>query len=504
MDHQSFRFYIPGIVFLLPIYVVACWITINFYHDSDVRLFVLVGGITTFPAIALPIGWWIYNAYRMWWLVLTRGGYENKDFVKLVRKDTKPFYSPSDHSVLIDFSHIRDIGSWIKIDVDIFRKAFYPFSSKEKYDDEIKRESILPEFTEALSDIILWKDGGYDYARSISSVRYGLESSLFAIVLGSIYAYGLKVIWLCKLNADYSFSYIFWTWVLIVVTISLIITLIIRWWYADKEYDARLILTTLTSMKSNYFDTKSIEANIPVTIIEKVNQLKLPENPYAAFDLDNTLLIDDIGEAVFAALIEKKLIKNFNWSDYSALINEDRKSAYKKVIEVMNGLPLKRLYEVTHEVINRDEPFIEIEGKKIPIPKPNSIMQSLISYLRYKGIEVYIVTASNKISADIICWEFFGIPSSHVLGADVGLDDKNRIAFAATEIPFAEGKVNALRQKFKERPIVTGGDGVWDKYLLDYTSLKGIRLWLGQDKNEYEKLKESFYKNLDFYHVMRY
>ena len=101
MDHQSFRFYIPGISFLTPIYIIACWITIHYYHNSDERLFVLVGGITAFPAITLPIGWWIYNSYRVWWHFWTRGGYENKDFVKLIRKDTKPFYSPLTKSILI-------------------------------------------------------------------------------------------------------------------------------------------------------------------------------------------------------------------------------------------------------------------------------------------------------------------------------------------------------------------------------------------------------------------
>ncbi len=146
MDHQSFRYYIPGIIFLLPIYAVACWITASNYTDSDIRLFVLVGGITTFPLIALPVGWWIYNAYRVWWLILTKGGYENKDFIKLIRKDTKPFYSPLTKSILIDFSHIKEIKNWIKFDLEIFRKTFYPFTSKNHFNNEIKDKGIQLKF----------------------------------------------------------------------------------------------------------------------------------------------------------------------------------------------------------------------------------------------------------------------------------------------------------------------------------------------------------------------
>jgi hypothetical protein len=212
MDHQSFRYYIPGVTFIFPIFLVACWITINNYKDSDVRLFVLVGGITAFPTIALPIGWWIYNAYRVWWLFWTKGGYENKEFVNLIRKDTKPFYSPLIDSILIDFSHIKEIESWIKIDMEVFRKTFYPFTSRTNFKNEIQQKGINPKFTEHLSDYILFKDRGYDYARSISSVRYGLESSLFALGLGVIFAIGLKIIWLYNLHiTSNAITSYFWT-----------------------------------------------------------------------------------------------------------------------------------------------------------------------------------------------------------------------------------------------------------------------------------------------------
>jgi hypothetical protein len=68
-------------------------------------------------------------------------------------------------------------------------------------------------------------------------------------------------------------------------------------------------------------------------------------------------------------------------------------------------------------------------------------------------------------------------------------------------IPFAEGKVKTLTKIFNEKPIVTGGDGIWDKYLLDYTSKNGIRLWLGQDEEEYQKLKENNYTDSDFFKI---
>jgi phosphoserine phosphatase len=502
MDHQSFRYYIPGIVFLLPIYAVACWITVTNYTNSDIRVFVLLGGITTFPVIALPVGWWIYNTYRVWWLILTKGGYENKDFVKLICKDTKPFYSPYNQSILIDFSYIKNIGSWIKFDLDIFRRTFYPFTSNTAFEKEIQQKGIRPKFMEPLSDYILFQENGYDYARSISTVRYGLESSIFALLLSSLYAFGLRVIWQYQLHLTTN-KVTYFTWVSLVVFLSvcIIITLFIRWKEADREYDARLLLTTSTSLKSNYFNIDLFKKNIPKDIIEKINNLNLSNRPYAAFDLDNTLLIGDIGEAVFASMVNSKTIQNFDWTNYLRLIEENREAAYKKIIELMNGLNLSVLKKVTNEIINSLDKNIEIGDDKILLPKPNPIMQSIVSLLMTKGINVYVVTASNKISAEIICWKYFGIPASNVLGASFEINKSNRIIYHKTDIPYAEGKVTILEKQIKGRPIITAGDGIWDKYLLDYTKLEGIRLWLGKNKNEYQRIKDNYYKDLQFYHI---
>jgi phosphoserine phosphatase len=503
MDHQSFRYYLPGIAFLIPVFFVACWITINNYHDSDVRLFVLVGGITAFPTISLPIGWWIYNAYRVCWIKLTRGGYENKDFVKLIHKDLKSFYFPLSKSILMDLSHINGINKWIKFDVDIFHKTFYPFTKKSEFYQEIQMKGVKPKFTEPLSDFVLWDDGVYEYARSISTVRYGLESSVFGLLLGFFYSVGMKVIWLNLIHQSNNFFFFVFCIVLIsILTIGFIYALFIRWKYADREYDARLLLKTVTSLKSNHFDDTQYINNLPQEIVEKIDQLNLNESLYAAFDLDNTLLNGDIGEAVFAKLVKLKLVKGFNWKDYLILLNKDRETAYMKVIDVMKGIELKKRKEITNEIIESDENFIELEGEQIPIPKPNLIMQSLILLLKTKGIDVFVVTASNQISAELICWKFFGISSSNVLGSKFEIDKSKKIIECSKKIPYGDGKVKALKIKFnKERPLVTGGDGIWDKYLLDYTTINGMRFWLGKDEQEFKKIKDSYDKELNFYHI---
>ena len=229
--------------------------------------------------------------------------------------------------------------------------------------------------------------------------------------------------------------------------------------------------------------------------------MSLVKNQYAAFDLDNTLLIGDIGEAVFALLVKRNIVKNFSWSDYQDLIKRDRAKAYFSVIDVMNDLEIQVVENITHEIIRTDAVEIELEGHKIPIPKPNAIMQSIVTLLNNSGIAVNVITASNRVSAEIICLEYFGIPATNVFGARVDINDNNRIKTSFNEVPYGNEKVNVLKREFTGKPVFTAGDAYWDRYLLSYTAQNGIRLWTGNN-SDYKKLKGKYYKDLEFFQLL--
>src|SRR5689334_10993778 len=123
MDHQSFRFQIPGIIFLTPVYVVACCIALTEYKEANkIREFVIVSGLAAFLSVSLPIGWWIYNAYRVWWLKWTKGGYERKEFVKMLKRNIKPIYITGSDSVLLNLTGIADVDGWISVNMKQFRR----------------------------------------------------------------------------------------------------------------------------------------------------------------------------------------------------------------------------------------------------------------------------------------------------------------------------------------------------------------------------------------------
>ncbi len=245
---------------------------------------------------------------------------------------------------------------------------------------------------------------------------------------------------------------------------------------------------------------KPIKDNIPKHIIRKIKELSLDRNQYAAFDLDNTLLIGDIGEAVFAILVKNKILKGFGWKDYLDLINLDREKAYYKLVELLDDQEQGLIENITHHLIQTTADTIELEGYKIPIPKANTTMQLMVTLLNNSGIDVYVVTASNALSAELICWEYFNIPANKVFGARVHARNNDSLTGKCNEVPYGKGKVKVLKREFKEKPVLTAGDAVWDRFLLNYTTLNGIRLWTGKE-SEFKDLKETDFKGLEFYHM---
>lgn len=235
---------------------------------------------------------------------------------------------------------------------------------------------------------------------------------------------------------------------------------------------------------------------------------KFYEHRFAAFDLDNTLLVDDIGEAVYAIYL-KEFFSNsrsemyLKWKKYKhgAKFDDTRYEAYTQIIREMNGLSVNDLERITNSIIHgvnkeidKKNNCIHINKYKIKIPRPNKTMSILIEHLLSEGIDVYVITATNEISARIACREYFNIPKEKIIGAKLNITSNKNIEFNEGAVyPYAIGKVNAILEEIgKVKPIITAGDGLWDSHLLNYTSDTGIRLWLGS-KTNYKKIKKNYH-----------
>jgi phosphoserine phosphatase len=210
----------------------------------------------------------------------------------------------------------------------------------------------------------------------------------------------------------------------------------------------------------------------------------------AVFDLDNTLLVGDIGEAVFAALKLQGYLPGLAWEKYRRLLNSSKMEAYCSVTAAMSGLAERTVHRVTLGVLSRRDYYLELENSFIPVPYAHPIMVRLVSYLRLIGYEIHVISASNEISARLAAWHFFEISPSNVFGIRQRHHRGTLTDELLEPVPVGEGKVEVYRKYIGMiDPVITGGDSPLDVPMLQLTDPRGLSLWVGEDKVGFEIIR---------------
>ena len=263
-------------------------------------------------------------------------------------------------------------------------------------------------------------------------------------------------------------------------------------------------------------EVERIINQIPNDLLRRIEQV---ENWYnnreqefdrkiALFDLDNTLLVGDCGEALFAQLkideqdknkpltIHKKMIP-FTWTEYQETLKTKGKvEAYSKVITCMAGLPLETLLETSRQVMQSDRKYLELEGVKIPLPYPYPPMQALLFRLKSLGYEIYIISASNQYTVRYVAKEYFDIPGSNVFGMlPTVVNDPQYGKIIGDDIDgpvtVVKGKVEVYKKNIGSiPPIISGGDSTTDIMMLNLTDPNGLIIWVGEDDNKLASIKK--------------
>lgn len=264
-------------------------------------------------------------------------------------------------------------------------------------------------------------------------------------------------------------------------------------------------------------NSEPAEKQIPNDLLKRIEQV---ENWYnnrsasefdrkiALFDMDNTLLVGDCGEAVFAQLkideqdkhnpltVQKKMIP-FTWTGYQETLKTKGKvAAYSKAITCMAGLPLETLLETSQRVMHSDLEYLELEGVKIPVPYPNPPMQALLVRLRSLGYEIYIISASNQFTVRYVAKEYFDIPGPNVFGMlpKIVYDPQyGKIIGDDIDGPVTvvEGKVEVYKKNIGSiPPVISGGDSTTDIMMLNLTDANGLIILVGEDENKLASIKK--------------
>ncbi len=243
-----------------------------------------------------------------------------------------------------------------------------------------------------------------------------------------------------------------------------------------------------------------------------------PNERIAVFDLDNTLLFGDIGEAIFAQLKidEQEAFQLTNreriplsWTEYHRLLYSGRKAdVYKKIVSCMAFLPLETLLKATEKVLLSKAKFLDLEGASIPIPSPNPVMRALISYLQSIDYKVYVISSSNHFSVQLAAKKFFNISGSNSFGIknkiqEIKLGDVSiKILNSEFEepIPIEAGKVRVYKKFIGSiSPLITAGDSLLDIPMLNLTNRNGIIIWVGKDDEQYQVVSQNIVNSKNLY-----
>jgi phosphoserine phosphatase len=210
----------------------------------------------------------------------------------------------------------------------------------------------------------------------------------------------------------------------------------------------------------------------------------------AVFDLDNTLLVGDIGNAVFAQLLSEDVPLSLAWSEYQEMVKENPQAAYIEAVRTLNGLSLDYLIGATKRVLLSSTDTIWCEGMEVPVPKANQIMHEVVHLLRQWEYTIFVVSASSDVSAKVAASTLFDIPVNNIAGIKPKIVDGIITSQILNPIPVGDGKVAQYRLLSGDcMPMIVATDSDLDLPLLHMCDPDGLAILVGNDDSLYAKAK---------------
>jgi phosphoserine phosphatase len=226
------------------------------------------------------------------------------------------------------------------------------------------------------------------------------------------------------------------------------------------------------------------------------------KNRIALFDLDNTLLVGDMGDAVFAQVIAEGFSLPLTWKEYQTLCKADPASAYVEVVRALHGISFEYLIQVSKRVVQMNGEFITCEGDQVRVPRANMQMYEIIRLLREWHYEIFVVSASNDISAKIAGSVLFDIPVNNIAGIKSKVSDNKLTDVILEPIPVGVGKVAQYRLLSGDRmPMIVATDSVLDMPILDICDPDGTVIIVGENEEVYDKAKSELPLSIHLHRV---
>jgi phosphoserine phosphatase len=235
---------------------------------------------------------------------------------------------------------------------------------------------------------------------------------------------------------------------------------------------------------------------IPPSVLSALDQLHertrmMHDGPrIAVFDLDDTLLIGDIGEAVFAQLLAEQTPLGLDWDEYRALLQVDSSDAFRLMVSAMEGVSTRRVKEATRVILQSRYKYIAVDEHYLPVPRVHPVMKEIVDWLHAHQFLTYIISASNHISVSIVAHECFGIPEERAFGIRSWLRNDRLTEALLKPVPVHYGKVEVYQSYIGPAfPLLTAGDSRQDIPIISLTAPQGLSLWVGNRPSDASSMK---------------
>ncbi len=191
-------------------------------------------------------------------------------------------------------------------------------------------------------------------------------------------------------------------------------------------------------------------------LVERVLQQDRPAA--AAFDADGTLWPSDVGEEFLRWLEAGRLLlhppREGAWTRYETLLADDPPAAFSFAVEVMEGI-------AESDLVAWSRPFV-LERF---VPRVYPPMRELLDELVGRGVDVWVVSASNTWVVRAAA-EALGLDASRVRAFEADVDAGRVTRRVRRPLPVDEGKAEVLRAA-GVRPALAAGNSRHDEAMLE-------------------------------------
>ena len=226
------------------------------------------------------------------------------------------------------------------------------------------------------------------------------------------------------------------------------------------------------------------------------------KNRIALFDLDNTLLVGDIGDAVFAQLLIDGYTLPLSWRQYRSLCKTDPGRAYIEAVQALEGMSTETIVRTSKRILLSEQHYLFCDGDPVQVPKANPILMEVVRLLREWHYLVFVVSASNDFSAKMAGSFLFDIPINNIAGIKPKLFGEKLTSAVLDPIPVGVGKVAQYRLMCGDNmPMIVATDSMLDLPLLQICDPDGLAIIVGDNSELVRKAQEELSETVSIHHV---